>query len=40
MQSPAAIDIAGQPATLARRDAPVAVALAELRRGALRLARR
>jgi carboxyl-terminal processing protease len=39
-QSPAAVDAAGQPSTLARRDAPVAAALAELRRGALRVARR
>lgn len=39
-QSPAAIDVAGQVPTLARRDAPVGAALAELRRGALRLARR
>jgi carboxyl-terminal processing protease len=40
LQSPASVDVAGQPSTLARRDAPVAAALAELRYGALRLARR
>jgi len=39
-QSPAAMDGAGQQSTLARRDGPVAIALAELRRGALRLASR
>lgn len=38
-QSPAAVDTAGRPPTLARRDAPVAVALAELRSGATRFAR-
>ncbi|MGH8254104.1 MAG: S41 family peptidase [Steroidobacteraceae bacterium] len=40
LQSPAALDAAGQPSTLARRDPPVAAALVELRRGALRVARR
>ena len=38
-QSPAAVDAAGRPPTLTRRDAPVAIALAELRSGATRLAR-
>ncbi len=38
-QPPAGVDAAGRPATLARRDAPVAIALAELRRDSMRLAR-
>ena len=35
-QAPAAVDAAGRPPTLPRRDAPVAIALAELRGGAVR----
>ena len=38
-QPPAGVDAAGRPPTLARRDGPVAIALAELRRDSTRLTR-